>query len=121
MINDQLQQALVDCNAAVDLNPNAAGAIANRAFVYLRLGDPDRAIAEYGAALELEPKNAHALYGRGLAERREGDHVAADADIAAAQVIRSDIGDTFITASPAFMRPSEHSAHINPTYTKPAE
>jgi tetratricopeptide (TPR) repeat protein len=95
MIDDQMQQALADCDHALLLDRSDAWAIANRAFVYLRLGDPDKAITEYTIALQKDPKNAHALYGRGLAKRNKGDTIAADADIAAARAIRPNIGEAF--------------------------
>ena len=92
----QLQQALADCNEALRLKPDHAAAIANRAFVHLRLGDPTRAITEYNTALELDPKNAHALYGRSVAERQNGDTVSAEADAAAAKRIQPDIDAEFV-------------------------
>ena len=94
-MNEQLEQALADCGKALQLNPSDAGAITNRALVYLRLGDLDKAIAEYDIALQIDPKNAQAFYGRGLAKRDQNDNAGADADIAAAQAIRSNIGEWF--------------------------
>jgi tetratricopeptide (TPR) repeat protein len=42
----QLLPALADCNEALMLKPRHAATIANRAFVYLRLGDLNRALAD---------------------------------------------------------------------------
>jgi Tfp pilus assembly protein PilF len=88
-------QALADCNEALRLKPLNAGTIANRAFVYLRLGELTRALADYNAALEIDPKSAHALYGRSLAQRQSGDTAAAEADAAAAKLIQSNVEAEF--------------------------
>src|SRR5215470_9323016 len=86
--------ALPDCNEALRLDPKSPEAFDSRAFVYLRMGKFDRAIADYSAALARDAKRAESLYGRGLAKRRQGDAVG-DADIAAAKAIRPDIVEEY--------------------------
>jgi tetratricopeptide (TPR) repeat protein len=77
------------------LRPNIAELIDSRGFVYLKMKNPDAAIADYNAALAISPKMASSLYGRGLAERIKGDQAAASKDIAAAKAIQPDIEDQF--------------------------
>jgi len=90
-----LQPALADCNEALGLRPNDAGAIDTRGFVYLRLGQLDSAIADYDAALRLNPRLASALYGRGLAKQKKSDSAGGSTDIAAAKAIQPNIADVF--------------------------
>jgi tetratricopeptide (TPR) repeat protein len=63
--------------------------------VYLKLGQPDQAIADYDAALRLDPQKAHTLYGRGLAKRRKADLAGAEADFVAATAISPRIGEQY--------------------------
>jgi tetratricopeptide (TPR) repeat protein len=99
--NVDLDRALEDCNTALDLIPKAAPAaesalaMGNRGLVYLRIGNPDRAISDYDDALSRNPKMAPSLYGRALAELRKGEKGQAQADIAAAQKLNPKIADFF--------------------------
>jgi tetratricopeptide (TPR) repeat protein len=77
------------------LRPNIAELIDSRGFVYLKMKNPDAAIADYNAALAIKPRLASSLYGRGLAEQMKGGQAAADADIAAAKAIQSDVASDF--------------------------
>ncbi len=83
----QLDQALADCNSALDINPQSAMTLDSRGFVYFRLGQLDKALTDLNAALKLEPKQAPSIYVRGLIERRAGDLAKGAADIAAAKAI----------------------------------
>ncbi len=67
----------------------------SRAFVQLRAGRLDLAVADYTAALDLNPREASSLYGRGLAKQQKGDAAGAAADIAAARAIDPAIADHF--------------------------
>jgi tetratricopeptide (TPR) repeat protein len=91
----QLQEALVDCNEAIKLQPSNAQPWGTRGFVNFKLGQFDSAIADYDAALRIDPKRAASLYGRGMAKQRKGDVGAGSADIAAATAIRSDVAELF--------------------------
>ena len=91
----QLQRALADCNEALRLKHNAFD---SRGFVYLKLGEYDRAITDYDANLKIDPKPVDyvgSLYGRGIAKLRKGDTSGGNADIAAAKAIQSDIAEEF--------------------------
>jgi len=94
-ITGQLQQALSDCNHALDLQPNSADARDSRAFVYLTTGKLEDAIADYNIALRLDPSVASSLYGRGVAKLKKGDTDSGNSDIESAKRIQPDIADEF--------------------------
>ena len=62
----------------------------SRGFVYLKLGQFDKAAADYDAALKIDPKIATSLFGRGVARLKTGNSAAGNADIAAAKAIKVD-------------------------------
>jgi len=93
--NLDLEQALDDCNRALHDLSGDADTLDSRGLVYLRLGNPDRAISDYDDALRKSPKMATSLYGRALAELREGKKGEAQADIAAAQKLYPKVADFF--------------------------
>lgn len=79
----QLDQALEDCNAALETERQASW-LDSRGLVWLKRGDLKRAIEDYDAALKLQPKLAISLYARGVAKTRAGDAGAGKADMVAA-------------------------------------
>ena len=91
----ELPQALADCNEALRLIPNDIHTLDSRGFVYLRLGEFDKAIADYNVVLKFNPQQAGSLYGRGLAKQKRGDDAGGAADIVAAKAIRVDIVEEF--------------------------
>jgi tetratricopeptide (TPR) repeat protein len=95
VVNRDLDDALADCNRALELDSDDAQILGYRGFVYLRLGLNESAISDYTAALEAHPKSALHLYGRGEAKLRMGDAEGAEADIAAAKAIDPKIADSF--------------------------
>jgi tetratricopeptide (TPR) repeat protein len=88
-----LQQALLDCDEALRIEPKNARAFDNRGFAYLKLGRPNDAIENSNAALEINPKLATSLYGRGLAKLQSGDREGAQVDMAASKMIQTDVAD----------------------------
>jgi tetratricopeptide (TPR) repeat protein len=93
--NLNLDEALTDCNNALQRQIENAGFADSRALVRLRRREFDRAIADYDYALEREPKNATSLYGRGLAKLRKGLTVASKTDLDAATAIDPKIAEQF--------------------------
>ena len=79
-----LQQALTDTNEALKLLPLNLDVRDTKGFIYLKLGEPAKALKEYDSALDLDPNRALALYGRGLAKVKMGDVAAGQADEKAA-------------------------------------
>ena len=93
--DQDLDEALKDCNRAVGLAVADAEVLDSRGLVYLRRGALDRAIADYDAALKANPRVAAALFGRGLAELRKGDEALGHADIGSAETLAPQIADFF--------------------------
>jgi tetratricopeptide (TPR) repeat protein len=113
---EKLQAALADCNRALHARlaashsvfwrlthhtpPGPEWLLSNRSLVYLRLGEPDKAIADDDAALaQIPPQTsegrANLLYLRGLAELRKGLKAEASTDLAAARKLRPGIGKRY--------------------------
>jgi tetratricopeptide (TPR) repeat protein len=94
--NLDLDRALEDCSAALDVIRQAASAqvlaktISNRGLVYLRQGKLDSALADFDAALKLQPGLPVARYGRGVVEIKKGLQAEGQTDLAA---IRSEHPD----------------------------
>lgn len=85
MLGIELDQALDDCNAALDRQPKNASYLDSRAWLRLRRGELRDALADYERALKIRPELAWSLYGRGIVRIRLGDVEAGRADIAAAR------------------------------------
>jgi len=83
-----LDAALADCNEALRLRPDFVPALDSRAFVHMRGGRFQEAIADYDAALKGSPRDPYSLYGRGIAKMRVGDAEGARADIAASKDVQ---------------------------------
>jgi tetratricopeptide (TPR) repeat protein len=80
VIKHDLDGALADCNQAIALNPNYAGAYADRATAWMGRNEIDRALADQAKAIALNP-NEYAAYdnrSRILRGRGELDRAAAD-------------------------------------------
>ena len=81
----ELDQALKDCDAAIDDDGKDGQRLDSRGWLYLRRNQPEKAKADFDRAIELRAANAWSLYGRGVANRRLGQAAAAQADLAAAR------------------------------------
>jgi tetratricopeptide (TPR) repeat protein len=86
--NIELDLALLHCNEALRLAPDAAFILDSRGFLFLRLGKTEDAIKDYDAALRTRPKQGSSLYGRGIAKFRLGDIEGAKADLFLAETLR---------------------------------
>ena len=64
-------------------------------MAYLKLGQPDQALADYDEALKVNPNSAAALYGRGVAKLMKGDVAASNADFEVAKEIKPSIVEEF--------------------------
>jgi len=92
---DDLTGALADNDRAVKLLPLNLEVCDTRGFIYLKMGEPAKALAAYNAALDIDPNRALSLYGRGLAKIRMGDVAAGRGDQAAAATINPEVADDF--------------------------
>jgi tetratricopeptide (TPR) repeat protein len=91
-----LDLALKDCDEAVRLNPKSTAAIDSRAFVFLKLGRLEEALAAYDLVIAKDPNNAWPLYGRGLAKKRLGDGEGGAADMGAAEAKKPGVGQEYL-------------------------
>ena len=64
---NQLEQALVHYNRAVELNPDSAEAYNNRGITHRLMGQVKEAITDYNRAIALNPNFAEAFNNRGTA------------------------------------------------------
>jgi tetratricopeptide (TPR) repeat protein/transglutaminase-like putative cysteine protease len=87
--------ALADCEASLKIAPANPGVLDSRAFVLLRLGRHEAAIAGYDQALALRPREAASLFGRGLARLGSGHAAEGRADLDAARAIDARIDGQF--------------------------
>ncbi|MES2753417.1 MAG: DUF3857 domain-containing protein [Pseudomonadota bacterium] len=89
--NIGLDQALKDCNRAIELEGNYAGYLDSRAMVYFRLGRMEDALVDLNTALELSPDQAGSLFMRAIVARRLGKGTTSAADLSAARLIDPEI------------------------------
>jgi tetratricopeptide (TPR) repeat protein/predicted aspartyl protease len=96
LANLELPGAMKDCDKALSRadksNPNNAQLHVDRALVYIRLGEFDKAISDCSDALKQSPKNASALYVKAVAELRKDKKAESSADLALARQIAPKIG-----------------------------
>jgi tetratricopeptide (TPR) repeat protein len=104
-----LDKALDDCDEAVDADSKNPLFLSDRAWVYLRMGKPKKAVADFDRALALQPDGAWTMYGRGLAHLGLGETALGQADLAAARrkqaTIDADIGRAGLPLAPAPVPP----------------
>ena len=68
--------------------PDFVPALDSRAFLHLRGGRFQEAIADYDTAIMGSPQDSWSLYGRGIAKMRMGDAPGAQADIEASKAVQ---------------------------------
>ena len=78
---NRLEEALNDCNKAIELEPDFPQAYFNRGILLIKVKMFDEAISDLTKFLELEPGNAMAYYNRGIAEYYKGKKDVACGDI----------------------------------------
>lgn len=84
MTGADLEKAKVDCDRAVSLKPDKPAIILSRAYLNLRMGLREAALADAEAAYHIAPNEPHASLLRGVAQARLGRTAAAKADVARA-------------------------------------
>ncbi len=90
-----LDQALVDCNRAVKLDPKEWNFLDSRAAAHLKRGDFAEAVADEDSAIAASSGHAEALYVRGLAKKHLGRQAEGAADLAAAAALDPKIADRY--------------------------
>ena len=92
---EQLKLALDDCDEAPRLRPNDPFAFDSRGFVYLKMGNFEKAIADYDQSILLGGERADSLYGRGIAKLKKGDADGGNKDIMVAMKKRPDVAEEY--------------------------
>ncbi len=95
--NQDLTEALDDCNRALKRAWDDADYLNSRGLVYLRLHRPKDAVRDYDKALRINPTLADSLYGRGLAKLRLGEKAQGQNDLAAAEKLDRGVVKFFTT------------------------
>ena len=93
VLKRDLDRALADCDAAIELQPEAAAVLDSRGMVHLKRGEYDLAIADYDAVLKLVPKQSSTLYARGVAKMKKGWTVEGGTDQLAALTLNPAAGE----------------------------
>jgi tetratricopeptide (TPR) repeat protein len=80
--NGKTDEALSDCNQAIQLDPKNAVAYANRCAAHINKGETDDALSDCNQAIQLDPKNATAFHNRAAkySAKRNYDRAIADLD-----------------------------------------
>ena len=94
-----LDEALRDCEQALNSKPNSSHIIDSKGLVLYQLGRYQDAVETYNQALAIDPKQAASLYVRGYAKKKLGDAAGGDADIVSARALDSDIEGMFRDAN----------------------
>ena len=61
--NAKIDEALSDCNQAIQFDPKNAVAYANRCAAHINKGETDQALSDCNKAILLDPKNAPTRFG----------------------------------------------------------
>jgi len=93
--NQEIELALDDCNRALKKVTRDSGLLDNRALVYQRLGNYDKAISDYKASLKLQPKKAWTWYGLGISQKMKGLQADSEKSIQTALALAPQVGEAF--------------------------
>ena len=99
-----LDRAITDCDQAIALQPDYAGAYLNRGNAYAFKGDLDHAMADYDQAIAIKPDFAMAYHNRGLAYTHKGDLNHAIADYDQAIALKPDWAEAYYNRGLAYAR-----------------
>ena len=91
----ELDAALKDCDAALQVNTADEVAHHARGVVEFRLTNWTTALAEFNTVLSSRPNAAESLFMKGIIERRMGNTPSGDTDIAAAKVIDATVENSY--------------------------
>ncbi len=80
LLEEEYEQATIEFNKAIELNPNESSAYLYRGISYGERGEYDKAIADFTEAIELNPNSKQTYYNRGFVYERKGEYDRAIAD-----------------------------------------
>ena len=92
---NELEKAILNYSASIELNPEFTQAYVNRGNVYCDSGDMDKAIIDYTHVIKLQPKVPHSYYARGEARLHIEKWEEAQRDLTAAMLQGVSIAETF--------------------------
>lgn len=78
ILGQDLEGALVDCNRALQMRPDAANTMNTLGFIRFRQRRFEEAIASYDASINIDPDVASSYYVRGLAQQALGKDARED-------------------------------------------
>jgi tetratricopeptide (TPR) repeat protein len=88
-------EALVEFNKALELNPKSADTYYNRGVIYSKKGMLDEAISDYSKAIESNPDYPNSYYNRGFAYYKKGSFDQAFADFGKAIELNPEDADAY--------------------------
>ncbi len=91
LLDRELDVAMKDCEEALDVDGKNWHNVDSRAWLWLRLGQPENARADFDKAIGLHKDAGSSLYGRGILRLRQGDSAGAHADFVAARAATHDV------------------------------
>jgi tetratricopeptide (TPR) repeat protein len=108
----QFDQALVEFNRAIRLDPKNPLAFEGRGNTYVNKGDFDQAIADYNHALKLDPKQALVYVNRGLAFVKKKESERAIADYTTAIQLDAKLPLAYLNRGSAYARHGDYDRAI---------
>ncbi|WP_161974697.1 pepsin/retropepsin-like aspartic protease family protein [Piscinibacter terrae] len=87
LLGIELDQALKDCDEALERKPQTAAYLDSRAWVHLRRGELRDALSDFDRSLRIRPKQAWTLYGRGIVRIRLGQAEEGRIDLDSARAL----------------------------------
>ena len=101
---DRYDDAIVDLDRAIALEPRLPAAYSDRGIAYRKKGDYEKAIAEYSAAIEIWPNWHDWYFNRGLAYAAMGRHNEAIADFGKALFFKPDFAEGYVARADAYLQ-----------------
>ena len=80
----EYDKVIVDCDKAIELDPENITAYLKRGLAYSKKGEYDKAITDYDEVIRLDSEDAIAYLNRGFAYHEKGEYYKAQADTAQA-------------------------------------
>ena len=110
--NGMYDQAILDFDAALALDPGDAEVYYNRGLAYRNKGDYDQAVRDYGEAIRLDPEFAFAYKSRGIAHRKMGNYDLAIEDYDRAIALDSGDADAYYNRGLAYYHKGDYGRAI---------